>query len=172
MFIHTKKTSFKVEDKEDILNKCLQFHCYFHQNYKLPDVNKQYLSTINNFFGKKEHLDNNYFEIETLETLAVQHSIEVDFQKTGETTDFKLKCNYPDYLTKKHLRTRMNFLSKIKELYDIYNGTIDWFTEMDEKNKKCKANDYQFFYDFFNKRIETEKCDFNRKYLRLYKKTN
>jgi hypothetical protein len=68
---------------------------------------------------------NNCYELtfkdsEELEKFAFYHSIEVDFQKTGETSNFDGRLIQPTFLQKREQRKKNNILIKIKELYDEF----------------------------------------------------
>ncbi len=90
-----RKLSYEVETFEykpnpelPFTQKCLGFHKFFHSNYKLPEVNKTYLSLISNLskYDKYKNLD--VSTIKRIESLAYYHSIEVDFQKAGISSTF------------------------------------------------------------------------------------
>ena len=53
-FIRVKTKNFnKLEENlqgKDFAEKCMNFHMFFHKNYKLPEINKNYLAYISNIF--------------------------------------------------------------------------------------------------------------------------
>ena len=101
------------------IERCLDFHKFFHSNYKLPEVNRGYLSYITQLFKCNKYI-NEGADIEKLEKFAFYHSVEVDFQKAGETSNFIGEKMYPTFLQKNELRKKSNFLIKLKEIYDEY----------------------------------------------------
>ena len=120
--------------KLDFTERCLDFHKFFHSNYKLPEVNKSYLTFIYKLFKNYNYKNLQFNELETLEKLAFYHSIEVDFQKTGETSDFKGENISPSFLNKNELRKKSNFLIRLKEINEEF-----------EKNNINNKND---FYEY------------------------
>jgi hypothetical protein len=120
--------------KLDFTERCLDFHKFFHSNYKLAEVNKSYLTFINNIFKNDNYKSLQFNELETLEKLAFYHSIEVDFQKTGETSDFRGEKISPSFLNKNELRKKSNFLIRLKEINEEF--------EKNNINKKCNFYEY------------------------------
>ena len=160
VFINVKTSVYKAPSNTSFEEKCLDFHCYFHTNYKLPEVNKNYLSLVSSLMKRNRYMNMEFNELLTIEKLAFYHSIEVDFQKTGETSDFKNDLYQPTFLKKKELRKKMNFLVKLREIYEFYkynNGN---------ENMRCSS-----FYDYMNKSIESNSDkNMNHSFLRLYEK--
>ena len=131
--------------KLDFTERCLDFHKFFHSNYKLPEVNKSYLTFIYKLFKNDNYKNLQFNELETLEKLAFYHSIEVDFQKTGETSDFKGENISPSFLNKNELRKRSNFLIRLKEINEEF-----------EKNKIINKSDFYEYLINCSNTIEKE----------------
>ena len=120
--------------KLNLTERCLDFHKFFHSNYKLAEVNKSYLTFINKIFKNDNYKKLEYSDLENLEKFAFYHSIEVDFQKTGETSDFRGEKISPSFLNKNELRKKSNFLIRLKEINEEF-----------EKNNINNKND---FYEY------------------------
>ena len=135
-FIRVKTKDFnKLEDKKDdsFMERCLNFHIFFHKYYKLPEINKNYLAYISNIFTKnlyKEEVD-----VTKLEEYAFYHGVEVDFQKAGETSDFSGNLRQPTFLMKRIQQRNSNSLIKLKEIYDQYKKNLNL-----KKEKEKEAN--------------------------------
>ena len=103
-----------------IREMCLNYYKFYQKYYKLPEVSKSHLSLA------YELLTNNLYKegrlIEEVEKHAFHHSIEVDFQKTGETSDFEGRKSLPTFLTKNAQYRLSNNLIKIKEIYDEFQN--------------------------------------------------
>ena len=169
----------------EIKNMCLNYYKFYQKYYKLPEVSKSHLSLIYELFTNNLYKTGNL--IEDLEKHAFHHSIEVDFQKTGETSDFEARKRVPTFLTKNAQYRLSNNLIKIKEIYDEYKSNtkdksnnynynnIDYNFENSDDNCStmssltiCNStsNNYSF-YDFF---IERGKFQINKKNIKLYDK--
>ena len=140
--IYIKINTIDYNKTRDINNKnlpfnerCLDFHKFFHSNYKLHEINRCYLSKINELLENNNNSKIEFFDHEKLEKFAFYHSIEVDFQKTGETSDFIGENNSPFFLRKNELRKKSNCLIKLKEIHDEF--------------LKNKNNNNYDFYDYF-----------------------
>ena len=125
-FIRVKTNNFnKLEEKKqgnNFVEKCMNFHMFFHKNYKLPEINKNYLAYISDIFTGdkyKEELD-----ITKLEEFAFYHGVEVDFQKAGETSDFTGTLRQPSFLMKRIQQRNSNCLIKIKDIYEQYKKNV------------------------------------------------
>ena len=203
-FIRVKTKSFnKLEENiqgNDFTEKCMNFHIFFHRNYKLPEINKNYLAYISNIFTNdkyKEELD-----ITKLEEFAFYHGVEVDFQKAGETSDFFGTLRQPSFLMKRIQQRNSNCLIKIKDIYDQYKKNLIYLKKEKENNFMiCENNngdnlednnstysgsnhhhnyegnnfnsnedDINSFYDFFIKVGNNQINEFNHKYLKLFEK--
>lgn len=157
--VHTE--SYRPQPNMSFDEKCLDFHCYFHSNYKLPEVNKNYLSLVSNMMKRNQYLNMEFNDELMLEKLAFYHSIEVDFQKTGETSDFKNNLFQPQFLKKKELRRRMNFLVKLKEISDEYKYSEEF------RDKRQNVS----FYDYLSRMVNTNSNkNIDHSFLRLYEK--
>ena len=133
--------------KLNLTERCLDFHKFFHSNYKLAEVNKSYLTFINKIFKNDNYKKLEYSDLENLEKFAFYHSIEVDFQKTGETSDFRGETISPSFLNKNELRKKSNFLIRLKEINEEF-----------EKNNINNKNDfYEYLINCCNT-IEKEIC--------------
>ena len=125
-FIRVKTKDFnKLADKANdcFMERCLNFHIFFHKYYKLPEINKNYLAYISNIFTKdiyKEEVD-----VTKLEEYAFYHGVEVDFQKAGETSDFSGNLRQPTFLMKRIQQRNSNSLIKLKEIYDQYKKILN-----------------------------------------------
>jgi hypothetical protein len=111
---------------------------------------------------------NNCYELtfkdsEELEKFAFYHSIEVDFQKTGETSNFDGRLIQPTFLQKREQRKKNNILIKIKELYDEfrygnfcsnYNNNNNKIIEDENENNIKNENPKEINIINFNKNIE------------------
>lgn len=173
----------------EIKNICLNFYKFYQIHYKLPEVSKSHLSLAYKLFT------NNLYEdgclIDELERHAFYHSMEVDFQKTGETSDFSSTKGAPTFLTKTAQYRLSNNLIKLKEIYDEYiniskqkfqnNNITDTITNYDNFDDNSstmsgisipKDNNERNcpFYDFFIERGKYQENEMNSKNLKLYNK--
>ena len=125
-FIRVKTKNFnKLEQEKQGINfaeKCMNFHIFFHKNYKLPEVNKNYLAYISDIFTNDKYKEE--VDISKLEEYAFYHGVEVDFQKAGETSDFCGNLRQPSFLMKRIQQRNSNCLIKIKDIYDQYKKNI------------------------------------------------
>ena len=171
----------------EIKNMCLNYYKFYQKYYKLPEVSKSHLSLIYELFTNNLYKTGNL--IEELEKHAFHHSIEVDFQKTGETSDFEARKRVPKFLTKNAQYRLSNNLIKLKEIYDEYKhnskdeynnrsnidynfenyddncSTMSSLTIMSDFNSN--SNNVYSFYDFF---IERGKYQINKRNIKLYDK--
>ena len=148
-FIRVRTKDFnKSEDihTQTFTERCLNFHIFFHKHYKLPEINKNYLSYITSLFTKdayKEEVD-----VTRLEEYAFYHGVEVDFQKAGETSDFSGNLRQPTFLMKRIQQRNSNSLIKLKEIYDQYRKNfLNNKKEKEENllithNEKINLNNY------------------------------
>ena len=202
-FIRVRTKDFnKLEDKKDqsFMERCLNFHIFFHKFYKLPEINKNYLAYISNIFTKdlyKEEVD-----ITKLEEYAFYHGVEVDFQKAGETSDFSGNLRQPTFLMKRIQQRNSNSLIKLKEIYDQYKKNLNIKLEKEREtnllmspNENLNLNNYinnnnnddsnstysgshhnsmneenYSFYDYFIKVGNNQINEFDHKYLKMYEK--
>jgi hypothetical protein len=203
-FIRVKTKNFnKLEENlqgKDFAEKCMNFHMFFHKNYKLPEINKNYLAYISNIFTMdkyKEELD-----ITKLEEFAFYHGVEVDFQKAGETSDFFGTLRQPSFLMKRIQQRNSNCLIKLKDIYDQYKKVLINLKKEKENNFMiCENNsgdniedsnstysgsnhhhndegnnlnlnveENNSFYDYFIKIGNNQVNEFNHKYLKLFEK--
>ena len=135
-FIRVRTKDFnKLEDKknQNFLERCLNFHIFFHKYYKLPEINKNYLAYISNIFTKNAYKEE--VDVTKLEEYAFYHGVEVDFQKAGETSDFSGNLRQPTFLMKRIQQRNSNSLIKLKEIYDQYKRNINLKKEK-EKEKE------------------------------------
>ena len=125
-FIRVKTKNFnKLEQEKQGINfaeKCMNFHIFFHKNYKLPEINKNYLAYISDIFTNDKYKEE--VDITKLEEYAFYHGVEVDFQKAGETSDFFGNLKQPSFLMKRIQQRNSNCLIKIKDIYDQYKKNI------------------------------------------------
>ena len=134
-------------DHENFIENCLKLHIYFHSNYKLPNVNRNYLSYVSNLMKKNNCYELTFKDSEELEKFAFYHSIEVDFQKTGETSNFDGRLIQPTFLQKREQRKKNNILIKIKELYDEfrYGNFLSNYNnnKIEEENENNKNENFK-----------------------------
>ena len=170
-----------------IRNLCLKYYVFYHNNYKLPTVSKNHLSLIYDLFKEDAFKDGSLND--EIEKHAFYHSIEVDFQKTGETSTFISKRRVPTFLMKKEQYKLSNNLIKIKEIYDEFekinkekikfsqNTNLE-FSEDNSSINSTQSNESNLseknfkFYDFFVSRGKYQKNDINRNNLKLFEKMN
>ena len=173
----------------EIKNRCLKYYNFYHKYYKLPEVSKSHLSLIYELFINDFYKEGSL--IEEIEKHAYHHSIEVDFQKTGETSDFESRKNPPTFLTKTAQYRLSNNLIKIKEIYDEYNNIYRdkginnnnnyIYFENSDDNSTASDNstikDYNkfnekniSFYDFFIERGKYQENEIDRKNIKLFDK--
>ena len=170
-----------------IRNLCLKYYIFYHNNYKLPTVSKNHLSLIYDLFKEDAFKDGSLND--EIEKHAFYHSIEVDFQKTGETSTFISKRRVPNFLMKKEQYKLSNNLIKIKEIYDEFekinkekikfsqNTNLE-FSEDNSSLNSTQSNESNLseknfkFYDFFVSRGKYQKNDINRNNLKLFEKMN
>ena len=170
-----------------IRNLCLKYYVFYHNNYKLPTVSKNHLSLIYDLFKEDAFKDGSLND--EIEKHAFYHSIEVDFQKTGETSTFISKRKVPTFLMKKEQYKLSNNLIKIKEIYDEFekinkekikfsqNTNLE-FSEDNSSINSTQSNESNLseknfkFYDFFVSRGKYQKNDINRNNLKLFEKMN
>ena len=203
-FIRVKTKNFNKLDEniqgKDFAEKCMNFHMFFHKNYKLPEINKNYLAYISNIFTMdkyKEELD-----ITKLEEFAFYHGVEVDFQKAGETSDFFGTLRQPSFLMKRIQQRNSNCLIKIKDIYDQYKKVLINLKKEKENNLMiCENNsgdniedsnstysgsnhhhndetnnlningeENNSFYEYFIKIGNNQINEFNHKFLKLLEK--
>ena len=184
------------EINKKIKDLCLNYYIFYQKNYKLPEVSKNHLYLIYNIFKDKIYIDGR--DNNSLEKFAFYHSIEVDFQKTGETSEFDFnEKNIPQFLKKTEQYRLSNNLIKLKDIYDEYNkiikstnkksendnlessednlstiGSINYSLEKEydryEINKIIDKN--YTFYDFFVENGIYMKNEIERKNLKLFEK--
>ena len=181
--IKNKENMDLVNDK--IKNLCLKYYIFYQKEYKLPDVCRDHLGLINNLFVNDAFKNGSLND--EIEKHAFYHSIEVDFQKTGETSFFSAKNSVPFFLTKKEQYKLSNNIIKIKEIYDLYKKQnkcdIKYESKMnfeefedDSSNLSTQSNDNNNiernckFYEFFINKGKYQELDINRKNLKLYEK--
>ena len=116
----------------EIRNMCLKYYIFYQKQYKLPEVSRSHLSLIYDLFTNNLYKEGSL--IDELENHAFHHSIEVDFQKTGETSIFSSKRKAPTFLTKTAQYKLSNNLIKLKEIYDEYKNIIKDKDKIAEKN--------------------------------------
>ncbi len=136
-FIRVKTKDFnKLEDIKDqnFLDKCLNFHIFFHKYYKLPEINKNYLAYISSIFTRNAYKEE--VDVTKLEEYAFYHGVEVDFQKAGETSDFIGNLRQPTFLMKRIQQRNSNILIKLKEIYDQYKRNINIKREKEKEREK------------------------------------
>jgi hypothetical protein len=199
-FIRVKTQNFnklkEVDTMTDFTEKCLNFHMFFHKNYKLPEINKNYLAYISNIFTMDKYKEE--VDITKLEEFAFYHGVEVDFQKAGETSDFCGTLRQPSFLMKRVQQRNSNCLIKIKDIYEQYKKSIylkkekekenNNFMLCDNSNEVIEDNSSTYsgsnhhhnyennieenysFYDYFIKLGNNQVNEFSHKYLKLYEK--
>ena len=142
-FIRVKTKDFnKTEGAKNpnlsFLEKCLNYHIFFHKYYKLPEINKNYLAYVSSLFTRdayKEEVD-----VTKLEEYAFYHGVEVDFQKAGETSDFIGNLKQPSFLMKRIQQRNSNILIKIKEIYDQYKKMMNTKKEKEKEENLLIIN--------------------------------
>ena len=170
----------------EIRDLCLSYYNFYQKYYKLPEVSKSHLSLIYELLTNNLYKDGNL--IDEIEKLAFHHSIEVDFQKTGETSEFWARKNAPTFLTKTAQYRLSNNLIKLKEIYDEFKKNIkekeynknNSISENSDENSTMSGNSLSSennknsekisFYDFFIERGKYQKNEINRKNIKLYEK--
>ncbi|MCQ2817547.1 MAG: RNA dependent RNA polymerase, partial [archaeon] len=123
-FIRINQEEYSPKDYWFMQKKCLDFHVFYHKNYKLPQVMKEYLAYVNNLTKKDKHKELTFSDIVVFEALSYYHSIEVDFQKAGITSDFRRSLEIPDFLRKYSCQNRMNMLLMILYIYREYTKKL------------------------------------------------
>ena len=168
----------------EIKNICLKYYIFYQKQYKLPEVSKNHLALIYDLFKNDAYKDGCLND--ELEKHAFYHSIEVDFQKTGETSFFSLKRNVPTFLKKKEQYKLSNNIIKLKEIYDEYKNiykedlvnerqmSIEESEEL-SSTLSTQSNDELLdkngkFYEFFINRRKYQEIDVKRKNLKLFEK--
>ena len=196
-YIRVKTKNFnkleEIKQGEDFAEKCLNFHLFFHKNYKLPEINKNYLAYISDIFTMDKYKEE--VDITKLEEFAFYHGVEVDFQKAGETSDFCGILKQPSFLMKRVQQRNSNVLIKIKDIYEQYKKYISLKKEKDNFLISENSNNEIFednvstysgsnhhhnyennneenysFYDYFIKIGNNQVNEFNHKFLKLYEK--
>ena len=170
----------------EIKNMCLNYYNFYQKYYKLPEVSRSHLSLINELFTNDLYKEGSLTD--EIEKHAYHHSIEVDFQKTGETSDFEPRKSPPTFLTKTAQYRLCNNLIKIKEIYDEYkniskekgkniynniysdnsddnNSTMSDISAIKENNISIDT-----FYDFFIERGKYQENEIDRKNIKLFDK--
>jgi hypothetical protein len=135
----------------EIRNMCLKYYIFYQKHYKLPEVSKSHLSLIYDLFTNNLYKEGSL--IDELENHAFHHSIEVDFQKTGETSNFYTKRRAPTFLTKTAQYKLSNNLIKLKEIYDEYKNIIkdkDKITEKNDSSNNILTNAINANFDDYN----------------------
>ena len=168
-----------------IKNLCLKYYIFYQKQYKLPEVSRNHLGLINNLFINDAFKNGSLND--EIEKHAFYHSIEVDFQKTGETSFFSAKHSVPFFLMKKEQYKLSNNIIKIKEIYDLFKkqnkSEIKFESKMnleeledDSSALSTQSNDSNIvernckFYEFFITKEKYQEIDINRKNLKLYDK--
>ena len=202
-FIHKSTKDYnKLEDKKsnNFMERCLNFHIFFHKYYKLPEINKNYLAYISDLFTKNKYKEE-LFDIQ-LEEYAFFHGVEVDFQKAGETSEFSGCLKQPSFLMKRIQQRNSNSLIKLKEVYDQYKKNILSKKEKDKElnmiiNQNLNLNnasnsddnnstysgshhnsnnhfnsteENNSFYEYFIKIGSNQINEFDHKYLKMFEK--
>ena len=169
----------------EIKNMCLKYYIFYQKYYKLPEVSKNHLSLINCLFTNDAYKDGTLNE--ELEKHAFYHSIEVDFQKTGETSFFSLKRKVPFFLRKKTQYKLSNNIIKLKEIYEEYKNVckndLNHGSKMEledsedmssilstQSNDNNMAENNHDFYEFFISRGKYQVNNINQKYMKLFDK--
>ena len=164
---------------------CLKYYIFYQKQYKLPEVSKNHLALIYNLFINDAYKDGSLND--ELEKHAFFHSIEVDFQKTGETSFFSSKKSVPTFLMKKEQYKISNNIIKLKEIYDEFkkfNKDNNIFekkiciddSEDDSSALSTQSNDSNVsernceFYEFFISRGKYQELDINKKNMKLFDK--
>ena len=171
---------------QEIKRLCLKYYIFYQNHYKLPEVSKNHLALINELFKNDAYKDGSLNE--ELEKHAFYHSIEVDFQKTGETSFFSSKKSVPTFLKKKEQYKLSNNIIKLKEIYDEYKNIYKdnfisekkIFLEESEDNSSTLGTQSfdnnnmneknSNFYEFFISRGRYQEIDMNRKNMKLFDK--
>ena len=177
------------ENMDDVNNKikklCLKYYIFYQKQYKLPEVSKNHLALIYNLFINDTYKDGSLND--ELEKHAFFHSIEVDFQKTGETSFFSSKKTVPTFLMKKEQYKISNNIIKLKEIYDEFkkfnkdNNIFEKKICIDDSEDDSSALSTQSnnsnvsernceFYDFFINRGKYQELDINKKNMKLFDK--
>ena len=168
-----------------IKNLCLKYYIFYQKNYKLPEVSRNHLGLINNLFINDAYKNGSLND--EIEKHAFYHSIEVDFQKTGETSFFSAKHSVPFFLMKKEQYKLSNNIIKIKEIYDLFKKQNKYESNFENKMSieeleddssalSTQSNESNIverndkFYEFFISKGKYQEIDINRKYLKLYDK--
>ena len=202
-FIRVKTKNFNklesIRQGTNFSDKCMNFHIFFHKNYKLPEVNKNYLAYISDIFTNDKYKEE--VDITKLEEFAFYHGVEVDFQKAGETSDFFGNLRQPSFLMKRIQQRNSNCLIKIKDIYEQYkknilnlkkennelviseNNIIDNIEDnnstysgsnhhhnYDSNYNNSNGEEKNSFYEYFIKIGNNQVNEFNHKYLKLFEK--
>ena len=203
-FIRVKTKNFnKLEEEkqgDNFAEKCMNFHIFFHKNYKLPEINKNYLAYISDIFTNDKYKEE--VDITKLEEYAFYHGVEVDFQKAGETSDFCGNLRQPSFLMKRIQQRNSNCLIKIKDIYDQYKKNIlnakkylmicddninnnnlennedsnstysgsNHHRNYDLGNNNLNGEENNSFYDYFIKIGDNQVNEFSHKFLKLFEK--
>ena len=177
------------ENMDNINNRikklCLKYYIFYQKQYKLPEVSKNHLALIYNLFINDAYKDGSLND--ELEKHAFFHSIEVDFQKTGETSFFSSKKSVPTFLMKKEQYKISNNIIKLKEIYDEFKKFNKDNNIFEKKNSfddieddssalSTQSNDSNVsernceFYEFFISRGKYQELDINKKNMKLFDK--
>ena len=172
---------------KEIKNLCLKYYIFYQKHYKLPEVSKSHLALINDLFINDAYKNGQLNE--ELEKHAFYHSIEVDFQKTGETSFFTSQRKVPFFLQKKEQYKLSNNIIKLKEIYDEYKkkykddykkkisfeeseDNSDLNTQSNSSNISNIIEEENNFYEFFINQGKYQENDINRKNMKLFDKKN
>jgi hypothetical protein len=164
-FIYNPSNSFK--------KNCVDYFIFYHKNSKIGKVSDVHKNFCNNLLKnwteeKRQYLcDTN---IDLIETLAIFHNYEVDFRKSGITTNFNNNSFYsfnnkslPDFLSKKKSRVNLN-------IFEFFEKEMDKIRE-DYCREENIESYIQKLMKFINEKFNFSKKSenfFDKKFLRKF----
>jgi hypothetical protein len=164
-FIYNPKNSFK--------KNCVDYFIFYHKNSKIGKVSDVHKNFCNNLLKNWTEENRQYLcdtNKDLIETLAIFHNYEVDFRKSGITTNFNNNSFYsfnnkslPDFLSKKKSRVNLN-------IFEFFEKEMDKIREdycREENIESCIQKLMKFINKSFNFSKKSENF-FDKKFLRKF----